>query len=160
MTFPTHIVAAAGYVFDQDGRVLLINTLNRGYDATGGQIEEGEDLITGVLREIEEESGIKAKVKCLCGVYSNVGKYKYYDGVTTVPTKVMFDFICEYESGECRTSEESSEVLWVPKEKVLDYISTPVLRYRFEKMLSFDGTVTYASFMTKPEFQLLTERRI
>jgi len=160
MAFPTHIVAAAGYVFDQDGRVLLIKTLNRGYDATGGQIEEGEDLITGVLREIEEEGGIKAKVKCLCGVYSNVGKYKYYDGVTTVPTKVMFDFICEYESGECRTSEESSEVLWVPKEKVLDYISTPVLRYRFEKMLSFDGTVTYASFMTKPEFQLLTERRI
>ncbi|MBR2717933.1 MAG: NUDIX hydrolase [Clostridia bacterium] len=160
MAFPTHIVAAAGYVFDQDGRVLLIKTLHRGYDATGGQIEEGEDLITGVLREIEEESGIKAKVKCLCGVYSNVGKYKYYDGVTTVPTKVIFDFICEYESGECRTSEESSEVLWVPKEKVLDYISTPVLRYRFEKMLSFDGTVTYASFMTKPEFQLLTERRI
>lgn len=160
MAFPTHIVAAAGYVFDQDGRVLLIKTMNRGYDATGGQIEEGEDLITGVLREIEEESGIKAKVKCLCGVYSNVGKYKYYDGVTTVPTKVMFDFICEYESGECRTSEESSEVLWVPKEKVLDYISTPVLRYRFEKMLSFDGTVTYASFMTKPEFQLLTEQRI
>ena len=160
MAFPTHIVAAAGYIFDQDGRVLLIKTMNRGYDATGGQIEEGEDLITGVLREIEEESGIKAKVKCLCGVYSNVGKYKYYDGVTTVPTKVMFDFICEYESGECRTSEESSEVLWVPKEKVLDYISTPVLRYRFEKMLSFDGTVTYASFMTKPEFQLLTEQRI
>ena len=68
MAFPTHIVAAAGYVFDQDGRVLLIKTLNRGYDATGGQIEEGEDLITGVLREIEEEGGIKAKVKCLCGV--------------------------------------------------------------------------------------------
>ena len=72
----------------------------------------------------------------------------------------MFDFICEYESGECRTSEESSEVLWVPKEKVLDYVSLPVLRYRFEKVLRFDGTVTYASFRTKPEFQLLTERQI
>ena len=160
MAFPTHIVAAAGYVFDQDGRVLLIKTMNRGYDATGGQIEEGEDLITGVLREIEEESGIKARVKCLCGVYSNVGKYTYYDGVTTVPTKVMFDFICDYEDGECRTSEESSEFLCVHKENVLDYISTPVLRYRFEKMLSFDGTVTYAAFITKPEFQLLTERHI
>lgn len=160
ITFPTHIVAAAGYVFDKEGNILIIKTRNRGYDATGGQIEEGEDLEAGVLREIMEESGIKAKVKCLCGVYSNVGKHLFYDGVTPVPTKVMFDFICEYESGECRISDESSEVIWVPKEKVMDYISTPVLRYRFEKILNFEGKVTYASYVTKPDFQLLTERYI
>ena len=50
MAFPTHIVAAAGYVFDKEGNILIIKTSNRGYDATGGQIEEGEDLETGVLR--------------------------------------------------------------------------------------------------------------
>ena len=160
MAFPTHIVAAAGYVFDKEGNMLIIKTLNRGYDATGGQIEEGEDLEAGVLREIMEESGITAKVKRLCAVYSNVGKYTYYDGVTMVPTKVILDFICEYESGECRTSEESSEVLWVPKEKVLDYITSPVLRYRFEKVLNFDGKVTYASYVTRPEFKVVTERFI
>ena len=160
MAFPTHIVAAAGYVFDKEGNVLLIKTHNRGYDATVGQIEECEDLESGVLREIMEESGIRAKVKCLCGVYSNVGKHMFYDGVTQVPTKVMFDFICEYEGGECRTSDESSEVIWVPKERVMDYITTPVLRYRFEKILNFAGKVTYASYVTKPEFQVLTERYI
>ena len=160
MAFPTHIVAAAGYVFDKEGNVLIIKTHNRGYDSTGGQIEEGENLEEGVLREIMEESGIKAKVKCLCGVYSNVGKHVFYDGVTPVPTKVMFDFICEYESGECRTSDESSEVIWVPKEKVMDYISAPAQRYRFEKMLDFDGKITYASYVTKPEFKVLTERYI
>ena len=103
MAFPTHIVAAAGYVFDKGGNMVIIKTLNRGYDTTGGQIEEGEDLEAGVLREIMEESG------------------------------------------ECRTSEESSEVLWVPREKVLDYITSPTLRYRFEKILNFDGKITYAS---------------
>lgn len=160
MAFPTHIVAAAGYVFDKEGNLLMIKTPNRGWDCTGGQIEEGEDLEAGVLREIMEESGIKAKVKCLCAVYSNVGKHLFYDGVTTVPTKVMFDFICEYESGECRTSEESKEVIWVPKEKALEYVTTPVLRYRFEKILNFQGRVTYASYLTKPEFKVLTERMI
>ena len=30
MVFPTHIVAAAGYVFDKEGNVLIIKTLNRG----------------------------------------------------------------------------------------------------------------------------------
>jgi len=160
MAFPTHIVAAAGYVFDKDGNILIIKTRNRGYDTTGGQIEEGEDLETGVLREIMEESGIQAKVKYLCGIYSNVGKGVFYDDITPIPTKVIFDFICEYESGECHTSEESSEVLWVSREKVLDYISKPVLRYRFKKMLSFEKKVTYASYVTKPEFKVLTERYI
>ena len=28
-----------------------------------------------------------------------INKYTFYDGVTPVPTKVMFDFICEYEEG-------------------------------------------------------------
>ena len=160
MTFPTHIVAAAGYVFDKEGNILIIKTRNRGYDATGGQIEEGEDLETGVLREIFEESGIRAKIKCLCGVYSNVGTGIFYDGITPIPTKVMFDFICEYESGDCRTSDESDKVLWVPKDKVLGYISKPVLRYRFQKMLDFEGKVTYASYITKPDFQILSERYI
>lgn len=160
MAFPTHIVAAAGYVFDKDGNLLMIKTPNRGWDCTGGQVEVGENLEAAVLREIMEESGITARVKQLCGVYSNVGQYTFYDGVTPVPTKVMLDFICEYVSGECRTSEESSEVIWVPKERVLDYVTTPVLRYRFENILSFDGQVTYASYVTKPEFHVLTERTI
>ena len=151
--FPTHIVAAAGYVFDKAGNMLLIKTHNRGWDCTGGQVEAGEDLIM-------EESGIKARVISLCAVYSNVGQHVYYDGVTPVPTKVMFDFICEYESGTCRPSEESSEVVWVPREKVMDYITTPVLRYRFEKILNFAGRITYASYVTRPEFRLLTERCI
>ena len=160
MTFPTHIVAAAGYVFDRDGNLLMIKTPHRGWDCTGGQVEAGEDLEAAVLREIMEESGITARVKCLCAVYSNVGQYVFYDGVTPVPTKVMFDFICEYVSGECRPSEESIEVRWIPKEQALEYVTTPVLRCRFEKILNFDGRVTYASYITKPEFRVLTERTI
>lgn len=158
MVFPTHIVAAAGYVFDQKGNLLLIKTPHRGWDCTGGQIEEGEDLQAGVLREIMEESGIKARVKALCAVYSNVGKYVWHDGATKVPTKVMFDFICEYESGQCRPSEESAEVMWAAKERVMEYVKKPMLQYRFEKVLNFNGRIFYASYVTKPDFQVLTER--
>ena len=160
MAFPTHIVAAAGYVFDRDGNLLMIKTPHRGWDCTGGQVETGENLEEAVLREIMEESGITARVKCLCGVYSNVGQYTYYDGVTPVPTKVMLDFICEYVEGECRTSEESSEVIWVPRDKALDNVTAPAMRYRIGKALAFSGQVTYASYVTKPEFRVLTERTI
>ena len=108
MAFPTHIVAAAGYVEDKNGNMLLVKTHNRGWDATGGQIETGENLEEGVLREIFEESGITASVRCLAGVYSNVGQFLWHDNVTNVPTKVMFDFICDYISGEPTTSDETS----------------------------------------------------
>lgn len=160
MSWPTHIVAAAGYVFDRNDRILIVKTKNRGWDCTGGQVEEGENLEEAVLREIMEESGIKAKVKYLCGVYSNVGTHKFYDGVTDVPTKVMFDFICEYESGACRPSDETTDVIWVPKREVLRYITSHAQIYRFQKMLAFDGRVTYASYVSKPDFVIQTERYI
>jgi 8-oxo-dGTP pyrophosphatase MutT (NUDIX family) len=112
------------------------------------------------LREILEESGIKASVRCLAGVYSNVGQYLAYDGVTTVPTKVLFDFICDYIEGEPTVSEETSEVIWVPKDKALDYIELPAARLRFQNILDFEGCVHYCSYVTKPEFKLLSSRII
>lgn len=160
MAFPTHIVAAGGYVFDESGNILLVKTNRRGWDCPGGQVEEGETLEEGVLREILEESGIAARVVKLAGVYSNVGKYQYEDTGVEVPTKVMFDFICEYISGECTPSEETSEVMWVPREKALDYVTAPAMRYRFEKALAFAEKVTYGVYVTKPVFRLISERII
>jgi len=160
MAFPTHIVAAAGYVFDKDGNMLLVKTNNRGWDCTGGQIEIGENLEEGVLREILEESGITASVRCLVGVYSNVGQHLFYDGVTNVPTKVMFDFICDYIDGEPTVSDETSEVIWVPKAEVMQYITSPASRFKFERMLNFNGKICYSSYITKPEFKVLTDRHI
>ena len=160
MGWPVHIVAAAGYVFDDKGNILIVKTHHRGWDATGGQIEEGENIEEGVLREILEESGIKANIKCLCGIYSNVGKHLFYDGVTPVPTKVMFDFICEYVDGKPTCSNETSEVIWIQKEDVLRYITSPVQIYRFKNVLDFDGRVKYSSYLTRPEFKLLSERYI
>ena len=160
MIFPTHIIAAAGYVEDKNGNLLLVKLQHRGWDTTGGQIEIGENIEEGLLREIYEESCIKASIRCLVGIYSNVGQHLSYDGVTNVPTKVMFDFICDYIEGEPAASNETCEAIWVPKTKVMQLITTPVLKYRFEKVLNFSGKVCYSSYITKPEFKVLTDRYI
>ena len=156
MAWPTHIVAAAGYVFRGD-EILIVKTHNRGWAAAGGQVENGESLEQGVLREIIEESGITARVKCLAGIYSNVGDYHQENGVY-IPTKLMLDFICDYERGEPTISDETSEVKWVDKNDVMGYITAPAMRYRFQKILDFSGRVTYSSYVTRPEFRLMTER--
>jgi len=142
-------MAATGYVEDVKGNLLLVKTHTRGWDAAGGHIEIGENLEEGVLREILEESGIKADVRCLVGVYSNVSI-----------NKVNFDFICDYIDGQPTPSEETSKATWIPKTEVLQYITNPTARYRFEKVLNFNGKICYSSYATKPKFQVLTDRYI
>jgi 8-oxo-dGTP pyrophosphatase MutT (NUDIX family) len=160
MIWPTHIVAAGGYVEDKKGNILIVKTHNRGWDTPGGQIEVGENIEEGVLREIMEESGINASVRRLVGIYSNVGQHLFYDGVTNVPTKVMLDFICDYIGGEPTASNETSEVMWVPKKEVLGYITSPAQYFRFKKILDFNDKVCYCSYLTKPEFKVLSERYV
>lgn len=158
MAWPTHIVAAGGYVFDKKGNILIVKTKNRGWDCTGGQIEVGENIEEGVLREILEESGVKASVRSLVGIYSNVGQHLFYDGITSVPTKVMFDFICDYIDGELTTSDETTDVIWVPKNRVLEYITTPAGLIRFKNVIEFNGNIHYCSYVTKPDFKVLSSR--
>ncbi|MCG7381232.1 NUDIX domain-containing protein [Paenibacillus sp. ACRRY] len=148
MVFPTHIVSAGGIVEDGHGNILLVKAHDDGLVYPGGITEVGENLIDGVIREIKEESGIDASVSHLISVVSNTAVHKWYDGVTDVPTKVMFDFVCKLEGGGLAASEETSECRWVPKEQVLDYITLPAIRMRYEAYLNFQGSVNYVEYVT------------
>lgn len=160
MIMPTHIVTAAGVVENDKGELLLVKTHNSGWVFPGGQVEVGENLIEAVIREIKEESGINVEVKKLFAVSSNTGVNKGYNGVKEVPTKVMMDFICTYVDGKLGISDENSESCWVKKDKVLDMITTPAIRQRFQAYLDFNGEVQYLAYQTQPEFDLEVNRRI
>lgn len=160
MAWPTHIVAAGGIALNDEGDVLLVKTYHGGWVFPGGQVEVGENLIDGLTREIKEESGIDVVVSQLIGVYSNTGMHKWYDGVTDVPTKVMFDFICYPTGGELCTSEETSEVMWVAKEKVLDLITAPAIRTRYQAYLDFDGNTRYMDYETGGKFEVKLNRTV
>lgn len=148
MTFPTHIVSAGGIVEDGKGNILLVKAHDDGWVYPGGITEVGENLINGVIREIKEESGIDVTVIHLVNIISNTGLHKWYDGVTDVPTKVMFDFLCRAEGGELTTSDETSDCRWVPKEKVLEFITLPAIRLRYEAYLNYNGSVNYMEYVT------------
>ena len=135
MAAPKHIVAVAGLVQDASGRILMIRSPRRDWEFPGGQVEEGEDLIAGLQREVLEETGIVVIVGKLAGVYSNVQSHI-----------VMFDFLCGYVSGEPTPSAESLSVEWVEREEVLPRIIRPVIRDRMRDMLEFDGNVIYRAY--------------
>jgi ADP-ribose pyrophosphatase YjhB (NUDIX family) len=160
MKMPTHIVAVSGIVENEEGQVLLVKTIHGGWVCPGGQVEVGENLMDALIREIKEESGIDVTVSQLFGVFSNTGVQKWYDGVTDVPTKVMLDFVCKPVGGELCSSEETSESRWVEKDKVLEMVTAPAVRTRYQAYLDFDGKPRYMEYITKPNFEVKLNRII
>ncbi|MEG0306671.1 MAG: NUDIX hydrolase [Clostridium sp.] len=160
MIMPTHIVTAAGVVENHKGEILLVKAHHGGWVFPGGQVEVGENLIDAATREIKEESGINVDVKKLFAISSNTATHKGYNGVEKVPTKVMMDFICTFIDGTLCISDENSESCWVKKDKVLDMITSPAIRQRFQAYLDYDGNVQYLEYVAKPDFNLKINRKI
>ena len=151
---PAHIVAAAGIVLNERDEILMVNTYNSGWVFPGGQVEEGENLIDGVKREIMEETGIDVEVGEVFCISSNTCKHAGYNGVKVVPTKVMMDFICRKTGGEPRPSEENSETGWFKREDILSMIKAPAIKERFQAYLEYSGRPIYLSYVTRPEYKL------
>ena len=140
MVHPKHIVAVSGLISHSNGKILLIRSPRRGWELPGGQVEEGENLIEALQREIQEEAGATASIGPLVGIYSNIRS----------PTKLMFGFLGDYVSGELSTSAESLETEWVACNSVLQRVSNPVSYDLMKDMLNFSGQVIYRVYTTDP----------
>ncbi|MBQ9382610.1 MAG: NUDIX hydrolase [Ruminiclostridium sp.] len=149
---PAHVVAAAGVIRNDKGEILLVKNIRRGWEYPGGMVENGENIIEGLQREIFEETGASVKVGELFCVSSNTNSYPGYNGVKVVPTKLILDFICTYEGGELRASDENSETRFVPEADVLGMVTEPVIIERFGTYLEYSGRPHYLAYKTKPEF--------
>ncbi len=146
-TPPKHIVAAGALVYNADGEVLLIDSPWRGWEFPGGQIEEGEDIISGLVREVFEESGVKIEVGPMVGLYSNISK-----GV------VITTYLADYLSGELTTSAESLQVKWCDPEQSRRDVTHPAVSARLEDLLVYNGTVIYRAYTIDP-YRVITEHR-
>ncbi len=71
-TQPTPFAVGDGAVIDDGGRILLIRRADNGLWAMpGGALESGETPAEGVVREILEESGVRAEATALVGVFDS-----------------------------------------------------------------------------------------
>lgn len=157
---PTHIIAGAGIVLNDNEEVLLVKTHNAGWVFPGGQVEVGENVIDAVKREIMEEAGVDIEVGEVFCISSNTAKYPGYNGVKEVPTKIMLDFICRAKGGTPRPSDENSESMYVSQGKALELIQAPAIIERYKAYLEYTGRPTYMEYVTKPVFELKLKRLI
>jgi 8-oxo-dGTP diphosphatase len=74
----TPILATLGYVLSPDGREVLLIHRNRRpddahfgkYNGLGGKLDPGEDVVTGIRREVREEAGLECDTLVLRGTIS------------------------------------------------------------------------------------------
>lgn len=120
-----HFVSVAALVTNERGQILLVNSPWRGWEYPGGLIESGETFQEALHREIREEAGVEIEITGFVGICKN-----------TERDIVNVDFTAQYISGELRTSEESTEVIWASPEEALEMVTFPLTRMRLENMLS------------------------
>jgi 8-oxo-dGTP diphosphatase len=97
-----------------------------------GIIETGESPEDAALREVSEETGVKAKIikKIMPGV-----AYKYTKNKILVDKKVEF-FLMEYAFGDIKDHcWEMEEVKWIPANEALELLEYPTEKRVFERAI-------------------------
>ncbi|MFC0038081.1 NUDIX domain-containing protein [Actinomadura rayongensis] len=98
-----HSVSVAGVVVDDRDRALVVQRRDNGrWEAPGGVLEPGEDIVSGLLREVREETGLDVAPVALTGVYKNMTL-----GV------VALVFRCTKIGGTLTESDETQAFRWV-----------------------------------------------
>lgn len=100
-------VGCWGLITNDQGQVLLLKKKGSGYwERPGGQVEKGEAIEDCILREIEEETGIKVKI---------VGQAEV-DQFISDEHWIVFSFRLEHISGVATNKEPElhDDVRWFP----------------------------------------------
>lgn len=116
--------SAGGIVFNSKNQVLLVRNYrpDKKIDYWGfpkGHIEKGETGKEAALREVEEETGIKAEI------IAKIGDEKYFFNWENEKVfKNVAMFLMKYKSGEVRHQvEELAEARWFEPEEAFKEIS-------------------------------------
>ena len=119
---------SAGGVVLKDGKVLMIKVRTFSgrevWTFPKGHIEKGETKEQAALREVEEETGVRAKIKDKIGDFTYFFKDK--DGGTVKKTVFWFLMEPEDDSKNIKTPGEIIDLGWFPieeAEKLITYDS-------------------------------------
>jgi 8-oxo-dGTP diphosphatase len=116
------LLVAACALIDADGRVLLAKRppgrpLEGLWEFPGGKIEQGETPEAALIRELEEELGIRVSPKCLAPFTFASHGYEAFH-------LLMPLYVCRKWEGEV-TARQGQELSWVRRNRLGDYAMPP-----------------------------------
>jgi len=95
------------------------HSAHKGWDFPKGHIEAGESSEQAAIREVKEETGVKAEV------VEKVAKseYFYYESGERVFKTVTFFLMKYVGEGKATTAYEVSDLMWLPLDEVEERLS-------------------------------------
>jgi 8-oxo-dGTP diphosphatase len=85
------------------------------WEGPGGRIEQGENPVEGLKREVKEETGLEIQVV----IPFSTKQFTRKDG--QIITLIIF--LCKSESAEVKLSEEHTEFAWIEIEKAKEVLT-------------------------------------
>lgn len=108
----SHRVAVGAYVF-RDERLLLLKRTNPPctFAPPGGKLEANEDPLSGLHREVREETGLNIEILGVANVwFGSIHNRK--------PPLLGIDYLARCTHGDVRLSAEHSAVVWASREDI------------------------------------------
>jgi 8-oxo-dGTP diphosphatase len=146
---PLHTVVVGCLVRNTSNAVLLIRHHKRGWEIPQGRVENGENLIDALCREVREEAGVEIETGPLAAVWSMISE----------SPAIIFTFLGFYKSGDLATNGDSAEAGWFSESEAVQKVSGSVMRARLMALLNFNGAPVYYSYSTRP-YQVLLEQTL
>jgi 8-oxo-dGTP diphosphatase len=140
--FPGAPIVGVGAVVVDGERVLLVQ---RGHEPAkgkwslpGGILELGESLVQGVVREVEEESGLVVEAIELIELIDRVDRVSGAAGERVRYHFVIADYLCRVVGGELKAGSDAEAVRWVERAEwkndlALDPITVRVIEAGWER---------------------------
>jgi 8-oxo-dGTP pyrophosphatase MutT (NUDIX family) len=107
--------SVSAVILDARGRLLLQQRSDGGqWGLPGGSVEIGESVRDAVVREVQEETGLRVVPGRLIGIYSEpaLQVVRYPDGNVWHYINVCFE--CAVRGGDLTTCDETLALAWVP----------------------------------------------
>ena len=115
--FPETPLIGVGAVIVDQGRVLLVQRgrepLKGHWSLPGGMVELGESLQAGVIREVEEETGLLVEPVELIELLDRIHR----DGERVRYHYVIADYLCRVTGGELKAASDADAVRWVERKE-------------------------------------------
>lgn len=122
-------------LLQKNDAILLVRKFRGPYkgllDLPGGRLRHGEHLLVGLAREIEEETGIKAKSYSFLGNFSFVISYRDLGGIDTELHHIALTYyVTDFDSegfNASITEEDVQGSLWINRYNIDKKECTPLV---------------------------------